>query len=78
MSVLKIDLHGLILIDALNVVDRELNHHFIQQREDRRLEFVTGRGNVLRPAVQKYLAEHPLVKETRADGASLRILLEDL
>jgi len=74
----RIDLHGLTLDEALGEVDRELNHNFIQEIDDRRIEFVTGWGNVLRPGVQQYLTEHPLVKELRTDGASLRILLEDL
>ena len=74
----RIDLHGLTLDEALGEVDRELNHNFIQEIDDRRIEFVTGWGNVLRPGVQQYLIEHPLVKELRTDGASLRILLEDL
>ncbi|KKM71946.1 hypothetical protein LCGC14_1425500 [marine sediment metagenome] len=74
----KVDLHGLTLADAVSEVDREINHNFIQEIEDRRIEFVTGWGNVLQPGVREYLSEHPLVKEIRADGASLRILLEDL
>ncbi len=74
----RIDLHGLTLDDALSEVDREVNHNFIQEAGDRRMEFVTGWGGVLRPKVQEYLLEHPLVREIRADGASLRILLEDL
>ena len=74
----KVDLHGLALDEALTEIDRELNHEFIRDVEDRRMEFVTGRGKALRPQVQEYLLEHPLVKEVRADGASLRILLEDL
>lgn len=74
----RIDLHGLSLADALNEVEREVNHSFIQKDDDRRMEFVTGWGGVLRPKVQEYLLEHPLVREIRADGASLRILLEDL
>lgn len=78
MGVARIDLHGLTLDEALTEVDRELNHAFIQDTDDRRMDFVTGWGSVLRPKVQQYLVEHPLVKEIRADGASLRILLEDL
>jgi DNA-nicking Smr family endonuclease len=74
----RVDLHGLTLDEALSECDREVNHNFIQGIEDRRIEFVTGWGNVLRPGVREYLTEHPLVKELRTDGASLRILLEDL
>jgi DNA-nicking Smr family endonuclease len=74
----KVDLHGLTLDAALGEVDREVNHNFVQEIDDRRMEFVTGWGNVLRPGVQKYLSEHPLVKELRIEGASLRITLEDL
>ena len=78
MGITRIDLHGLILEEALSEVERQLNHHFIQEAEDRRLEFVTGWGGVLQPGVREYLTEHPLVKELRTDGVSLRILLEDL
>ncbi len=78
MGIVKVDLHGLTLDEALNEVDRELNHTFIQETENRQIEFVTGRGGVLRPGVQRFLIEHPLVKEIRADGVSLWIILEDL
>ena len=74
----RIDLHGLTLDAALIEVDREVNHNFIWAMDDRRIEFVTGWGDVLRPGVREYLTEHPLVKELRTDGASLRIILEDL
>lgn len=74
----EIDLHGLNKDEALAEVDRELNHAFIQETEDRRLHFVTGWGGVLRPAIQEFLSTHPLVKEIRVDGSSLRVVLEDL
>lgn len=74
----EVDLHGLALDEALAKVDRELNHAFIQETEDRRLRFITGWGGVLRPGVQSFLLTHPLVKEISVDGPSLRIILEDL
>ena len=74
----EVDLHGLTAEEALTEVDRELNHTFIQETEDRRLRFITGWGDVLRPKVQAFLTEHPLVREIRVDGPSLWILLEDL
>ena len=64
--------------EALAEVDRELNHAFIQETEDRRLQFVTGWGGVLRPAVRAFLVGHPLVREIRVEGPSLKIILEDL
>ncbi len=78
MGIVKIDLHGLSRDEALIEVERELNHYFIQEAEDRRMEFVVGWGHVLRGSVEEHLVAHPLVKEFRADGASLRIVLEDL
>jgi len=74
----EIDLHGMTKDEALAEVDREINHAFIQETEDRRLSFITGWGNVLRPATQAFLAEHPLVKEISVDGPVLRITIEDL
>ena len=74
----EIDLHGLTKDEALTEVDRVVNHHFIQETEDRRLRFITGWGGVLRPAIQSFLADHALVKETSVDGPSLRVILEDL
>ena len=74
----EVDLHGLTRDEALAEVDRELNHAFIQETVDRRLRFITGWGGVLRPAVQNFLIDHPLVKEISVDGPSLRIVLEDL
>ena len=73
-----IDLHGLSRDEALMEVDREINHAFIQETNERCLRFITGWGGVLRPAIQSFLAEHPLVKDLRVDGPSLRIELEDL
>jgi DNA-nicking Smr family endonuclease len=78
MSIPEIDLHGLTREEALAEVDRELNHTFIQETLDRRLRFITGWGEVVRPAVQQYLSEHVLVKELRLSGASIEITLEDL
>jgi DNA-nicking Smr family endonuclease len=78
MSIPEIDLHGLTLDEALSEVEREINHEFIQETDDRRIEFVVGWGYVLRERIEDYLVVHPLVKEIRADGASLRITLEDL
>lgn len=74
----EIDLHGLNREEALMEVDREINHAFIQETDERCLLFVTGWGGVLRPAIQSFLAEHPLVKGISVDGPSLRIELEDL
>jgi len=74
----EIDLHGLHRDEALMEVDREINHAFIQETNERRLLFITGWGGVLRPIVQSFLAEHPLVKDIRIEGPSLRIELEDL
>ena len=73
-----IDLHGMTKDEALTEVDRELNHAFIQETDDRRLQFITGWGGVLRPAVQTFLTDHPLVREIRIDGPILKIILEDL
>ena len=75
---LTIDLHGLTRDEALAEVDRELNHAFIQETEDRRLRFITGWGGVIRPAVQSFLVRHPLVREISVDGPSIRVVLEDL
>lgn len=74
----EVDLHGLTREEALAEVDRELNHAFIQETEDRQLRFVTGWGSVIRPAVQSFLVGHPLVREIRVDGPSIRVVLEDL
>ena len=74
----EIDLHGLDRDEALVEVDREINHAFIQETNERCLLFITGWGGVLRPIVQSFLAEHPLVKRISVDGPSLRIELEDL
>jgi DNA-nicking Smr family endonuclease len=74
----EVDLHGLDLEEALAEVERELNHTFVQELEDRRLCFITGWGPVLRPQIQNYLCQHPLVREIRAEGPSLQIILEDL
>jgi DNA-nicking Smr family endonuclease len=78
MDIPETDLHGLTLDEALNEVEREINHLFIQETEDRRMRFVVGWGYVLRERIEEYLIVHPLVKEIRTDGASLRIVLEDL
>lgn len=74
----EIDLHGMTLVDAFAEADRELNHLFIQDITDRRIRFITGWGDVLRPMVQEYLKEHPLVKELRVEGPVIQIVLEDL
>lgn len=74
----EIDLHGLTLDEALAEVERELNHTFLQETENRCLRFITGRGTVLHPGVQKYLHQHPLVKGYSVDGYSVEVLLEDL
>ncbi len=74
----EIDLHGLTKEEALAEVDREINHTFIQETSDRQLTFVTGWGEVLRPAVRTFLEEHPLIKEVRVDGPTLKTLLEDM
>jgi DNA-nicking Smr family endonuclease len=73
----EFDLHGYHKEDALAEIDRELNHAFIQDTDERRLRFITGRGGVLRPTAQVYLREHPLVREVRAEGPALVVLLED-
>ncbi len=72
-----VDLHGLTKEEALMEVDRELNHTFIQETYDRRLCFITGWGQVLRPSVRKFLQEHPLVRDIRASGPTLEVTLED-
>lgn len=77
-SIPEVDLHGMNKDEALAEVDRELNHCFIQETEDRRLQFVTGHGGVLRGAITEYIKTHPLVKEISVDGASVKVLLEDL
>ncbi len=77
-SPLEVDLHGMTLEDAFAEAERELNHLFIQEEVDRRIRFITGWGNVLRPKVQDYLNEHPLVKELRVEGPIIQIVLEDL
>lgn len=74
----EIDLHGLTLEEALGEVERELNHSFIQEEVERSIRFITGRGTVLRPQIQDYLIEHPLVRGISLDGPSIRIELEDL
>ena len=74
----EIDLHGLTKDEALMEVDRKVNHAFIQETEDRRLTFITGWGGVLRPAIQSFLGDHPLIREVRVDGPLLRIVLEDI
>ena len=73
----EIDLHGLFLEEALAEVERELNHAFVQEITDRRIRFITGRGPVLHPQVQKYLLAHPLVKAFSVDGYSISVFLED-
>ena len=77
MPIPEVDLHGLTKEEALMEVDRELNHTFIQETEDRRLRFITGWGEVLRPTIQRFLQEHPLVREIRITGPSLEVILED-
>ncbi len=74
----EIDLHGLPLDEAIAEVERELNHSFIQEEVARRLKFITGWGDILRPQIQDYLVDHPLVKEVNLDGPSIQIELEDL
>ena len=74
----EVDLHGLPLDEAIAEVERELNHSFIQEEVARSLKFITGWGNVLRPRIQNYLVDHPLVKEVSLDGPSIQIELEDL
>jgi DNA-nicking Smr family endonuclease len=74
----ELDLHGMTLDEALTEVDRELNHTFIQETDMRELRFITGWGNVLRPNVKVFLESHPLVKELREDGSSLKVVLEEL
>lgn len=78
MPIPEVDLHGYTLDDALAEVDREVNHLFCEDTEDRRMRIITGWGNILRPKVQAFLREHPLVREISAEGAAIRIILEDL
>jgi len=73
----SVDLHGLSVEAALYEVDRELNHTFIQETEDRRVEFITGWGSKLRPEVMHFLENHPLVKEIEILGPKIRVHLED-
>ena len=75
---IKVDLHGLTEEEALAEVDRELNHAFIQETEDRHLAFVTGRGSVLHNAVQEYLQNHPLVKYIKVGASNTSVTLEEL
>jgi DNA-nicking Smr family endonuclease len=78
MSFPEIDLHGLTLDEAMPEVERALNHHFLKEGEDRRLALITGRGEILQPAIERHLDQHPLVKEIRVDGGVLQVVLEDL
>ena len=78
MAVTKIDLHGFTLEEATKELDREINHLFCEEPEERRMEIVTGRGDVLNPRIREYLQKHPLVKDIRVGGASIGIILEDL
>ena len=78
MPTTNLDLHGLTWDEAQAEVEREVNHKFCEEKEDRRLGIVTGRGSVLHPNVMEYLKDHPLVKEIRVEGAAIRIILEDL
>jgi DNA-nicking Smr family endonuclease len=74
----RIDLHGLTKDEALSEVDRQVNHAFIQDSDDRRVFFITGWGMILRPAVKAFLQDHPLVKEIRVEGPKIQALLEEL
>jgi len=78
MPIYELDLHGFTLDEALAEVDREVNHLFCEANGERCLRIVTGWGSVIRPKVQKFLQKHPLVKYISAEGASVRIILEDL
>lgn len=73
-----IDLHGLTLEEAVAEVDREVNRAFIHEEVNRCLRFITGWGPVLRLEVERYLADHPLVKAVRVEGPSISIDLEEL
>ncbi len=77
MPLPELDLHGLTREEALLEVDREINHLFCQDTEQRALKLITGWGDVLRPALQEYLEVHPLVKEIREDGPTICIVLEE-
>lgn len=74
----KLDLHGLTWEEAQSEVEREVDRRFCDENLDRSLRIVTGYGAILRPNVLEYLQEHPLVKEIRTEGASIRVILEDL
>jgi len=73
-----VDLHGLAFDEALSDVEAELNHTFCQEQGDRRIDFITGWGAVLRPRLIKYFTDHELVKEIEILGPILRVHLEDI
>lgn len=73
----EIDLHGLTCEEAISIVDKELNHTFLQERSYKELRFITGWGSVIRPAIQVYVTKHPLVKEFYLSGPSITVLLEE-
>ena len=77
MKTPELDLHGLTLDEAFAEVDRELNHLFCQETENRRIRVITGWGSIIRPQIQQFLNEHPLIKEIKIDGAAVEVNLED-
>jgi DNA-nicking Smr family endonuclease len=78
MPIPELDLHGLTKEEALVETDREVNHLFCRDSDDRRLRIITGWGHVLRPAIREFLVDHPLVKEIREEGPTMCITLEEL
>lgn len=67
----SVDLHGFSWEAALREVERQINHTFCQEEDNREIRFITGWGGVLRPRLKTYLAEHILVKEINLDGPSV-------
>lgn len=73
-----VDLHGYSLESAKREIDREINHTFIQETEDRRIDFITGWGTILHARLREYIQEHPLVKEIEVRGPAIRVHLEGI
>jgi len=74
----ELDLHGYTLEGAEQEVDRELNLRFLKGDFGAKLHVITGWGGRLRPAIGKYLQNHPLVQEVRQEGPGWMVYLEDL
>jgi len=70
---IRVDLHGMTQANARTMLDRTLNDAFMKKR--RELEVVVGHGDVLRPAVENLLDNHPCVETVRADGGRFFVRL---